>query len=270
MSPETRRRWDVTQTKAAQTVFETTATALQEKKKLRRHFRRFDIFFYLICTVVTLDTIGAVASNGAQGFTWLIFLGVFFFLPYALSIAELGSAFPQEGGPYVWTRLAFGRPLAAINSVIYWISNPIWVGGSLTIVSFAAIETFFGSVDGLWKYVYAVAFIWFTIATAIVSLRYGKWVPTLGAWARGAVLAFFVFSVILHAAKHGVHGFGGHAFLPTYAIFIAVVPVLIFNYVRDPDPVHPDRAPGEPGIRADRVPGRYQDRIHRLRRPCLR
>jgi amino acid transporter len=34
----------------------------------------------------------------------------------------------------------------------------------------------------------------------------------------------------LYAAKHGVHGFGGHAFLPTYAIFIAVVPVLIFNY----------------------------------------
>jgi amino acid transporter len=86
------------------------------------------VFFYLICTVVTIDTIGAVASNGAQGFTWLIFLGVLFFLPYALSVAELGSAFPQEGGPYVWSRLAFGRPLAAINSVIYWISNPIWIG----------------------------------------------------------------------------------------------------------------------------------------------
>lgn len=53
----------------AEPVFETTVTALQEKKKLRRHFRRFDMFFYLICTVVTLDTIGSVASNGAQGFT---------------------------------------------------------------------------------------------------------------------------------------------------------------------------------------------------------
>ena len=147
-----------------------------------------------------------------------------------MSIAELGSAFPQEGGPYVWTRLAFGRPLAAVNAVIYWISNPIWVGGSLTIVSFAAIEEFFGTVGGAWKYVYAVAFIWFTIGAAIVSLQYGKWVPTLGAWARGAVLTFFVFSVIVYAAKHGVHGLGGHAFLPTYAIFIAVVPVLIFNY----------------------------------------
>jgi amino acid transporter len=214
----------------ADQVFETTATALREKAKLRRHFKRFDMFFYLICTVVTLDTIGAVASNGAQGFTWLIFLGIFFFLPYGLSIAELGSAFPQEGGPYVWSRLAFGRKVGAVNSVIYWISNPIWVGGSLTIVSFAAIEEFFGNIGSGWKYVYAVAFIWLTIAAAIVALRYGKWVPTLGAWARGAIITFFVISVIVYAAKHGVHGFGGHAFVPTYAVFIAVVPVLFFNY----------------------------------------
>lgn len=220
----------MTQIETSQSDYETTASAVQEKTKLRRHFRRPDMIFFLICTVVTIDTIGAVSSRGAQGFTWLVFLGIFFFLPYGLSIAELGSAFPQEGGPYVWTRLAFGRPLAAVNAVIYWISNPIWVGGTLTIVSFAALQEFFGFSGGDWKYVYALAFIWFTIGTAIVSLQYGKWVPTLGAWARGAVLAFFVFSVILYAAKHGVHGFGGHAFLPTYAIFIAVVPVLIFNY----------------------------------------
>ena len=49
-------------------VFETTATALREKSKLRRHFRRFDMMFFLICTVVTLVTIGAaLASNGAHG-----------------------------------------------------------------------------------------------------------------------------------------------------------------------------------------------------------
>jgi glutamate:GABA antiporter len=214
----------------SQLVVQTTASALREKSKLRRHFRRFDMVFFLICTVVTLDTIGAVASNGAQGLTWLLFLAVFFFLPYSLSIAELGSAFPQEGGPYVWTRLAFGRPLAAVNSVIYWVSNPIWVGGSLTIVSLAALGAFFTPLTGAWQYVYALAFIWFTVGTAIVSLQYGKWVPTAGAWARGAVLVFFEVSVILYAVKHGLHGLGGHAFSPTYAIFIAVVPVLFFNF----------------------------------------
>jgi glutamate:GABA antiporter len=217
----------VAETLPSELVVQTTASALREKSKLRRHFRRFDMLFYLICTVVTLDTIGAVASNGAQGFTWLLFLAVFFFfLPYSLSIAELGSAFPQEGGPYVWTRLAFGRPLAAVNSVIYWVSNPIWVGGSLTIVSLAALGEFFSPISGGWRYVYAVVFIWFTIGTAIISLQYGKGVPTAGAWARAAVLVFFEVSVILYAARHGLHGFGGHAFLPTYVIFIAVVPVL--------------------------------------------
>ena len=214
-----------------QPVFETTATALREKSKLQRHFRRFDVFFYLICTVVTIDTIGAVASNGAQGFTWLIFLGVLFFLPYALSVAELGSAFPQEGGPYVWSRLAFGRPLAAINSVIYWISNPIWIGGSLTIVSFAAIEEFFGPVGGAGKYVYAVAFIWFTIGDRdrVAAVRQvGADARRLGA--RGGADVLRRIRRPSYAARHGVHGFGGHAFLPTYAVFIAVVPVLFFNY----------------------------------------
>jgi hypothetical protein len=76
----------------------TTPDALQEKKKLRKHFARFDIVFFLICTLVGVDTLGAVASNGPQAFTWLIFLAILFFVPYALLTAELGAAFPEEGG----------------------------------------------------------------------------------------------------------------------------------------------------------------------------
>ena len=211
-------------------ILETTRATQVEKGKLQRHFRRFDMFFYLICTVVTIDTIGAVASHGAQGFTWLLFLALLFFLPFALLVAELGSAFPQEGGQYVWTRLAFGRLVACVNSVIYWVSNPIWIGGSLTIVALATIGEFFTPLTGASKYIFALAFIWFTIATAIVSLQYGKWVPTVGAWARGAVLGFFTISVVIYAARHGVHGFGVHDFSPSYAVFIAAVPVLFFNF----------------------------------------
>jgi amino acid transporter len=188
--------------------------------------------------VVTIDTIGAVASNGAEGFTWLIFLGIFFFLPYALSIAELGSAFPQEGGPYVWTRLAFGRPLAAVNSVIYWISNPLWVGGSLTIVSFAAIETFFGPVGSGWKYVYAVVFIWFTIGA-------GLEVPSAAAEEMTNPkrdVPFAAFS-------------SGIATMLAYGIPILSILIVL---------------PASAVSGLTRVPGRHQDRIHRLRRSCLR
>ncbi|HVN59628.1 MAG TPA: amino acid permease, partial [Gaiellaceae bacterium] len=107
----------------------TTTAALEEKSKLRRHFGRFDILFFLICTIVGLDTLGTVASNGAEGFTWLICLAIFFFIPYALLTAELGAAFPEEGGCYEWTKLAFGRFVSGVNAVIYWLSNPIWLGG---------------------------------------------------------------------------------------------------------------------------------------------
>ena len=102
----------------------TTAAALEEKAKLQKHFNRFDIYFFLICTIVGVDTLGQVAQNGAQGFLWLLVLAVVFFVPYALLTAELGSAFTEEGGQYVWTRMSYGRLVAAINAIFYWFSNP--------------------------------------------------------------------------------------------------------------------------------------------------
>jgi amino acid transporter len=174
-----------------------------------------------------------VAANGGQGFTWLIFLAVFFFVPYALLTAELGSAFPEEGGPYIWPRLAFGRFIAALNTMIYWVANPIWVGGSLAILSIAAFSKFFTDIttNDPARYTFALIFIWFTIVSAIVSFRRGKWIPTIGAFARIIVLSFFTLSVVIYAFEHGLHGFGASNFKPTYTLFIALVPVLIFNYV---------------------------------------
>lgn len=211
---------------------QTTSAALEEKKKLRKSFRRFDIFFFLLCTLISLDTVGAVSHNGAQAFTWLIFLAVFLFVPYGLSMAELGSAFPEEGGPYVWTRLSFGRLPAAVNAVLYWIANPVWVGGTLTVTAMAAVNEFFLSkpMHGFSQYLFGLAFVWFTIAATIISFKIGKWIPNIGGFLRILVPGFFMISVIIYAIKHGVHGFGGHAYLPTYAVFIAVAPLLFFNY----------------------------------------
>ena len=42
----------------------TTAAALEEKAKLQKHFNRFDIYFFLLCTIVGVDTLGQVAQDG--------------------------------------------------------------------------------------------------------------------------------------------------------------------------------------------------------------
>src|SRR3954471_11268305 len=209
----------------------TTAAALEEKAKLKKHFGRFDMLFFLLCTLVGLDTLGAVANNGAQGFTWLIFLAAVFFVPYALLTAELGSTFTEEGGSYIWVKLAFGRFTAAIQSVLYWLSNPIWLGGSLTITAVTTWNDFLFNLGGVGKYIFALAFIWIAVWAAILSFSIGKWIPTIGAFVRVVVLSAFTLTVIIYAASNGVHGVGGGDFSPTWAVFIAAVPVLFFNYV---------------------------------------
>jgi amino acid transporter len=207
------------------------SAVLHEKQKLQKNFGRWELLTYLVCTLVGVDTIGAVAKNEAQGFTWLAFLAVFFFLPYGLLVAEMGSTFTEEGGPYVWARMAFGPLLGALSTLLYWVSNPIWLGGTLTISAITAITTFFVPLPIAARYLLGLAFIWFTVLTAILSFRLARWITIVGAWSRLFLLSFFTFSVVLYAFQHGLQGFHAGAFAPTYAAFIGAVPVLVFNYV---------------------------------------
>jgi amino acid transporter len=202
-----------------------------QRARLRRDFHRFDILFFLVCTLVGLDTIGSVAANGPQGLTWMIILAVVFFVPYGLLVAELGTAFPFEGGPYVWTKLAFGRLVAGVNQIMYWISNPLWVGGTLCIIAITTFQTFFVPLPGIWKYVAGLVFIWVGVLAVLLSFRVGKWAPTIGAIARVLLLAFFAVSVVVYAVRNGVQPLSWHDFQPSYAGFIGLVPLLIFNYV---------------------------------------
>lgn len=216
-----------------QQVEQTTAMAMEEKAKLQKSLRRFDMLFFTICALVGLDTLGQVSSYGAQTFTWLLVLGATFLLPYALVMAEVGSAFHMEGGPYEWMKLAWGRLPAGVGAVLYWVTNPLWVGGTLCFTATAAWSSYISPIGtqtfGDWTF--KVIFIWISIGVAIAALRRGKWIPNVGAIVRMSVLLFFSFTVLLYAIKHGVHGYGGGDFKPTAAVFLGLVPLLLFNYV---------------------------------------
>ena len=214
-------------------VEQTTAFALTEKSKLIKSLRRFDMVFFTICAFVGLDTLGTVAKNGPQGFFWLVLLAVVFVVPYMLLMAEVGSAFTEEGGPYEWTKLAFGRLHAGIAAILYWVTNPLWVGGSL---AFIATDSWTANVFKIGvatpgDYIFKLVFIWISIGVAIISLRHGKWIPNFGAILRFAVLGFFSITVIIYGIKHGVAGFQTSQLTPSRAVFFGLVPILLFNYV---------------------------------------
>jgi amino acid transporter len=180
-----------------------TTAALAEKKKLRQGFRRFDMICYTVVAVIGLNALGAFAANGAQALTWLVLSAITFFLPYGLLVAELGSTFPQEGGIYEWCKLAGGRLYAAFAATFYWITVPLLIGGSATVIMIAALKIFwFGSAtylfgghvvtDVLVELVLAFVFIWGMTFGAIISLRRGKWISTVGFFVKLALLSIFL------------------------------------------------------------------------------
>jgi amino acid transporter len=208
--------------------------AALESNKLSRHFGRFDIMFFLICTIVGVDTIASVASSGGEAFTWMVIFALIFFVPQALLFAELGTAFPQEGGPYVWTRMAFGHLAGAINNFLYWVTNPVWLGGTLAISAITAFSVFFNKGKNFSDpvtIIIALVFIWVGVLAAVLSFKVGKWITTAGAFARFLLLGWFTITVVLYGINYGVHGLAFGDFKPTAAGFVGVVGVLLFNYV---------------------------------------
>ena len=178
---------------------------LTEKRKLRKVLGRADIVLFTAAAIVSFDLIAYGASVGGQIVVWFIGSAIFFLIPYAMITAELGSAFPLEGGPYEWTKMSFGRLPAAMTAVMYWLSNPIWVGGTLTATAIAVLEAFvfhrtLSTGAGI---AFGLAFIWLTVVVAIVAFRYGKMIPNMGTILKIVIAVVFVVLCIAYLAQKG-------------------------------------------------------------------
>lgn len=204
-----------------------------ESGNIRRSLRRVDSIFFAIAAIISIDTIGQIATVGAEAFTWTAVLVLTLLFPYGLVMSELGTTFPQQGGPYVWLRKAYGKLAAGVGTMFYWITNPVWLGGSLTFLAAATWQTFLvpAEAGSVADYLFKLLFIWAAIFGAVVSLRHGKWFVTLGAIVKVLLIALFAVTVAIYAARHGIQGYGAGRFAPSIAGFFAVAPVLMFALV---------------------------------------
>jgi glutamate:GABA antiporter len=223
-----------------------TRVTREEKRKLRKGFRGFDMLFFTVTAVIVLNALGAFSANGAQAFTWLVISAVTFFLPYGLLVAELGSTFPQEGGVYEWCKLAGGRLYGAFAATFYWISIPLYIGGASVVGIIAALKIlwfgnagylFGGSVgtDALVEVVIAFVLICGITFGAIISLRYGKWISTAGSYVKITLLLLFLVLASIFAVSgsgQGLH-FSVADLVPSNwgVIASSILPVLLFLWL---------------------------------------
>ena len=208
---------------------------VQEKAKLRKVLKRSDLVLFTACAIVGLDSVAFAAEAGAQAITWLVISLVVFLIPYGMLVAELGAAFPVEGGPYEWVKLSFGRLAGSITAILYWLSNPIWVGGTLAATTIATLNTFVLSkpLGTTGEIVVGLLFTWITVGTAIVAFRYGKWAPNIGTIIKIVVIAVFTILFIVFLVNHGRPAGASTAadLKPSVNGFLTVIGVLVFLWV---------------------------------------
>jgi len=210
----------------------------RERKKLKKVLHRFDLVFFTIAAFISLDTIAVTAAyGGGQTFFWLAFLIIVYLIPYGMIVAEMGSTFPVEGGPYVWTRMAFGRLAASFTAVIYWGSNPVWIGGTLAAVCVAAINSLILPADEplgtLGSIVVGLVVVWVTVMLSMIQMKWGKWTGIIGTVVRLLTLFLFLALVVVYLVQNGKpEGTVAVADLqPTIIGFLAVIGLLQFVFV---------------------------------------
>lgn len=210
-----------------------TQLALEQEKKLVKSLRRSDIVLFIIAAVIALDTIGTIASGGLEALFWGVFLVVTFMIPFSLIFAETGGAFPQEGGPYQWVKYAYGRLTAGITSVLYWITNPIWLGGTLVLVAHEAFSSYVYdlSTNSVLDWTFKLVFVWGAIFLAVVSLKTGKIFVNIGAWAKVIVLVLLVGTTVIYGVQNGFQSINVGELAPSIGGFLAVAPLILFAYV---------------------------------------
>src|SRR5438477_1106156 len=147
-----------------------------------------DLVLFYVVTGISLRWIATAAAAGPSSIVIWIGAWLTFYTPLALSVIELSSRYPAEGGLYVWSKRAFGDFSGFMAAWTYWTSNLPYFPA---VLYFAASNVLFmrqaewGHLSG--NATFYITFSLMTLVAAtllnIVGLDVGKWLHNIGAFA---------------------------------------------------------------------------------------
>jgi glutamate:GABA antiporter len=147
-----------------------------------------DLVLFYVITGISLRWIATAAAAGPSSIVIWIGAWLCFYTPLALSVLELSSRYPNEGGLYVWSKRAFGDFSGFMAAWTYWTSNLPYFPA---VLYFAASNILFMR-QGAWEHLsknatFYIVFSLLTLSAAtllnIVGLDVGKWLHNIGALA---------------------------------------------------------------------------------------
>src|SRR5580698_808813 len=145
-----------------------------------------DLLLFYVITGISLRWIATAAAAGPSSIVVWVGAWMCFYTPLALSVLELSSRYPNQGGLYVWSKRAFGDFSGFMAAWTYWTSNLPYFPA---VLYFAASNILFMR-QAKWEHLsnnatFYIVFALLALSAAtllnIVGLDVGKWLHNVGA-----------------------------------------------------------------------------------------
>ena len=154
-----------------------------------------DLILFTVSAILLLDTLTAAASVGASSIFWWVFLSAIFLIPFALICAEMGCAYPEQGGIYAWIKKAYGGRWASRATWGYWVNTAVWMPAIFILFAGIFKQLFVPDLALHEQIGLGIFLTWVAVGVNVITLNVGKWVPNIG-----AILKVIIFLVIIFGA----------------------------------------------------------------------
>jgi glutamate:GABA antiporter len=192
----------------------------------------FSMTLFAVSAMITLDTVATSSALGVQSITLFVLFALIFFLPYGLLTAELGSAWPEEGGIYVWVREAYGQKWGTFTAWLYWVNVAYWAPAVFVVFAGTLAAAFWGGMSRTWEEIIVIALIWLVVLIGILPMALSKWVNSASAAVKVAVLVMLGAMGIAFAVKNGVaNSFAPSEWVPSFGANWSFLPIIIYNFM---------------------------------------
>ncbi len=143
----------------------------------------FDVLLMTITANFGIRWIAVAAGIGPSSiFLWL-FGAVLFFIPLSIISAQMGRAYPSEGGVYSWVQQTMGEKHGFTVAWLYWV-NTVFYYPAILIFLASNFAYFIGHPELTENVTYvtitALVGFWVIVAIALFGLKATRYVVSLG------------------------------------------------------------------------------------------
>lgn len=142
----------------------------------------FTLAMINVAAICSIRNLPVMAEYGLSSLFLVVLAAIIFFIPSAMTSAELASGWPKAGGIFAWVKEAFGHRTGFLAIWLLWIENVIWYPTALSFIA-ATIAYIYDptlSNNTLFNIGIILVVFWAVTLANLGGMRTSGWISTLG------------------------------------------------------------------------------------------